>query len=393
MKVVADFEEKDWNPNRANTGEAMKALAAFTRLGDDVKPGTWLLPEGAEAPGLTVSCGNALVEVDTRIARPHTAAFFNTYSLGFDYDPHATCDRWRGFLESVWKDDEESKQLLQEWFGYVISGRTDLQKIMFLKGASRGGKGVMSRVLRKLMGGERNVAGPTFKSFADGFGLETLVDKPLAIIGDARSSAKVDMQQVIEKILSITGEDLLDVDVKYKAHWQGAIPTRLVMLANELPWFRDDSGALMNRMLILVLTESFAGREDLQLEPDLERELAGIFNWALDGLDRLKERGWRFTEPAASRALHQDMADALSPLSRFIREHVTQGDGLRWEKDHLYLMYVDWCERTGESALKKNGRHSFGPKLNDAIPKLTDQKVTLPDGRRVTAYGGIEYHA
>jgi hypothetical protein len=52
------------------------------------------------------------------------ANYFNIMVLPYDYDPAATCPRWQQFLDEVFGDDTESIGLLQEWFGYVLSGRT-----------------------------------------------------------------------------------------------------------------------------------------------------------------------------------------------------------------------------------------------------------------------------
>ena len=71
---------------------------------------------------------------------------------------------------------------------------------------------------------------------------------------------------MVERLLSITGEDMLTVDRKYREPWTGKLPTRFVILTNELPKFRDSSGAIANRMFILRMTESFLGREDRTLE-------------------------------------------------------------------------------------------------------------------------------
>jgi putative DNA primase/helicase len=43
------------------------------------------------------------------------------------------------------------------------------------------------------------------------------------------------------------------------------LPTRLMILSNELPKIYDPSGALANRMIILRLTRSFLGKEDPKL--------------------------------------------------------------------------------------------------------------------------------
>ena len=71
--------------------------------------------------------------------------------------------------------------------------------------------------------GHGNHAGPTFASLATNFGLSPLVGKPLAVISDARLGG-ANAHQVVERLLTISGEDLLTVDRKYREPWTGQLP-------------------------------------------------------------------------------------------------------------------------------------------------------------------------
>jgi len=130
-------------------------------------------------------------------------------------------------------------------------------------------------VLRALVGPE-NVAGPTLSNLASNFGLAPLIGKPLAIISDARLSRRTDQAAVVERLLSISGEDALDIDRKHLEFWTGKLPTRLVLISNELPRLDDASGALPGRMILLRFTKSFFGKEDPNLSRKLLAGLPGI---------------------------------------------------------------------------------------------------------------------
>ena len=56
-------------------------------------------------------------------------------------------------------------------------------------GPTRGGKGVIARILGALIG-KRNVCGPTLNSLGGDFGLQPLIGKSLAVISDARFIGK-----------------------------------------------------------------------------------------------------------------------------------------------------------------------------------------------------------
>jgi putative DNA primase/helicase len=221
---------KSWAPTRAKVTNVLDALAAVAHTPAKVEMPGWVTA-GDGSGGTPIACANVLLDPVTGVTRPHTAAYLNATALPFAHDPAATCPRWDAFLASAFPDDEASTTLLREWFGYVVSGRTDQQKMLYLVGSQRSGKGVISRVLTRLIGKE-NVAAPTLNGFATNFGLSSLIGKPLAVIADARSSARLDAQLVVERLLMITGEDALDVDRKNRAIWTGRLPTRLVMASN-----------------------------------------------------------------------------------------------------------------------------------------------------------------
>jgi putative DNA primase/helicase len=236
-------------------------------VSSDIDPPSWIgLHAAAETqPAQMISCSNGLLDLSTRTILDHTPALFNVVTVPFAYDRHVgSPTAWLDFLASIWPDDPESIALLQEYVGYVLSGRTDMQKLGLLIGPTRSGKGTIARILTELLG-RGHVAGPTLASLSTNFGLSPLLGKPLAIISDARLGDSPS-HTVVERLLSITGEDMLTVDRKFRDPWSGKLPTRFVILSNELPKFKDSSGAIANRLVILQMTRSFQGHEDRTLD-------------------------------------------------------------------------------------------------------------------------------
>jgi putative DNA primase/helicase len=177
---------------------------------------------------------------------------------------------------------------------------------------------------------------------------------------------------------------MLTVDRKYREPWTGRLPTRFVVLSNELPRFTDSSGAIATRMLILQLTKSFLNREDRTIESRLLPDMPGILNWALDGLDRLTGNG-RFTVPGSSEAATTMMMDLASPVSAFVRERCELGPDEIVEKDLLYLAWKLWAESNGHHA---GAKITFGRSLHAAVPGLGRADIPVGD-KRVHGYRGI----
>jgi putative DNA primase/helicase len=380
-----ETEERDWAPTKPKISNLLDAMSAITLLPTETDAPAWIDDRGdtGQDHGPIVACENGLLRIADRALLPHTPEFFNHVSVPFPYDPDATAPTWEGFLAQLWPDDPASITTLQEWFGYVISGRTDQQKILLMVGPSRSGKGTIARVLKSLVGKE-NLAGPTLAGLGTNFGLATLVGKPLAVISDARLSGN-DNSQVVERLLTISGEDTIDVDRKFREQWTGKLPTRLMILSNELPHFGDSSGVIANRFILLSTRLSWLGREDPTLTDRLIAEMPGIINWALEGLARL-ERAGRITEPVSSREAITTMRDTASPTSAFIRERCTTGPACTVPVDALWAVWREWAE---DNNVKPGTKQVFGRNLLSVVPQLNRTRPRAPSGERIATYHGI----
>ena len=165
--------------------------------------------------------------------------------------------------------------------------------------------------------GKHNVAGPTLASLGTNFGLQDLIGKPVALVSDARIGGKADVALIAERLLSISGQDLQNVDRKYSEPWSGYLPTRFVILTNELPRFTDASGALASRFVVFMLTRSFYGKENPTLTDELLQRAAGdlqLGRWMVCK-NFARERGSSSRRPARWRSKSSKILPALSAPS------------------------------------------------------------------------------
>lgn len=147
----------------------------------------------------------------------------------------------------------------------------------------------------------------------------TSIGKTVAVIGDARLSGRADQKTVVERLLSVSGEDAITVDRKHIGSWTGRLAVRLMLLSNEVPALIDSSGAFASRFRVLRMVQSFFGREDPDLESKLLGDLPGIMHWAQAGLERVRARG-RFLQPASGAETVRQLEALGSPIRAFIEE-------------------------------------------------------------------------
>lgn len=339
-----------FNANPAVVTAAIDAIKSITHLANDpsTKPPVWLDGYELNNPPASklISMENGLFQIDQSVLFPHSHGFFTYNSLPFEYDPAATAPVWEKFLNDVWGNDIESKQLLQEYFGYILSGETRQQKFLNVIGPRRSGKGTINRVLTDLLG-QHNVVSPQMAEMCDTFGLQAWIGKPLATFTDARIDNK-NAPGVVSQFLRIVGGDPVTVNRKNKEAWSGYLPTRIVVYSNEMLHLAENSNALTGRMLVLTMENSFYGREDVELGDKLSKELPGIFNWAIEGHKRRKTRtGERFIQPQSSQATLDMMTELSNPMSAFMDEALVFGIGFEVDKDDIFACYKHW-------AIKKN---------------------------------------
>jgi putative DNA primase/helicase len=374
-----------FKPTRSVVNDVMDALSAEAHLSDDIQAPAWIAAGGVD-PSELIPCANGLLHIATRRLLAHTPAFFGNYALEFPYLPaSAPPDTWLRFLSAVWPEDRESIAAVQELFGLILTGATKYQKIFFLVGPKRSGKGTIARTLTALIGAN-NVAAPTLSSLRTNFGLQPLIGKPLAIIGDARLGRRGDESDIVERLLSISGEDTLTVDRKFAAPWTGRLTTRLFMLSNETPRLTDASGALASRFIVLRTAESFLGREDHELEARLRPEMPGIFRWALDGLERLTARG-RFIQPATGQADLDALEELASPIGAFVRDICTVGADESVTVDELYSEWLAWCHGNGQTHVQT--KPMFAKDLHAAVPGCATAQPRASDGSRRRVFRGV----
>ena len=135
---------------------------------------------------------------------------------------------------------------------------------------------------------------------------------------------------------------------------------------------------------ILVLTQELLGREDPTLTDELLAEAPGIFNWSLEGLDRLHARGY-FNQPDL-RGGAPPPEDLASPVGAFVRDRCTTGPALKVRKDELWAAWKTWCHDEGKASA--GTKAVFIRDLRAALPGIGTGRPVV-DGKRVQVVTGI----
>jgi len=184
----------------------------------------------------------------------------------------------------------------------------------------------------------------------------------------------------------VTGEPV-DIERKNRPAVRVALAIPVVLTANALPASRDASDAVFNRSLVVDLTHvideqaAVSARRNLGVPAGMwladflvEREGPGILNWALEGLQRLLDRG-AFAIPRAVSDAIQRFKDESNSVAEFARTMLKPDTDTKINRADLICSFHGWLkEEVGDEA-KMHGARWLIPKLRTACPWAIARKI------------------
>jgi hypothetical protein len=135
-RSTEELELVDYESNPGTVNSAPESIRAFTHLPATVASPSWLgdAPKSLP-PDEILPCRSTLLHLPSMQHYPATPRYFTVNALEFDPDPAAPQPMaWHQFLHQLFDGDMESLDLLQEWFGYCLTGDTSQQKMMLMVG-------------------------------------------------------------------------------------------------------------------------------------------------------------------------------------------------------------------------------------------------------------------
>ncbi len=332
---------------RGMVGDVMQAALENTLVRDSSIP-TWINGvRGPEAKDLIVF-NNGILDVPAFLdggddyLLETTPDFFATTALPIAFDPTAQCPEWLRFMDSSLGDDPGKIDLLQEWLGYCMTPDMTFHKMMYLWGVPGSGKSRVMEVLQALVGSEQSVT-TSFANIIGPFGLQPLIGKLACLIWDIRVSNNAEAMKGLELLLNISGDDGVQVNRKnVDALASMRLTTRITMASNTLLDIPDTAGASLRRLNIIRFNRSFVANPDTHLFEKLRAEVAGIANWALVGLRRLRTAG-KFTVPESSGSAIEEWRIATNPVASFIMECTEISETGYETRGELFDAWLKWA--------------------------------------------------
>jgi putative DNA primase/helicase len=308
---------------------------------------------------------NGLYSLNEEMLIPHSPKFFTTNLLPYKYDPDAQCPRFIQYLHEIFENKEQLVTFIQEAVGYGFHKSIPMPAIFFLTGNGSNGKSVFINTITNLYG-EENTCSISFSALSNEYYLLGLYGKMINISSETPQKRQINT----DMIKAVVAGDWVTGRIPYKQPTKFRPYAKHYLAMNEIPVIEDSSHGMWRRIYIVEFPKTFSKKEmDVHLTDKLTAELSGIFNWAIEGYKRLRNKNFRFEEVESMETSKQKHKNDNSVLS-FASEHLTTGsDHDKVKFSDAYDLYVVSCEIKGiKNWFSKN---AFGKILKDAKYTIT----------------------
>ena len=291
------------------------------------------------------------------------------------FNPKATCPKYEAALRETFKklpDCEDVMRHFYEIIGYILHPEKRPAQFFLFRGHGSDGKTTQMKIISALLGDAvlpESIERFNTGNFADSHATSSLVGKLLVYDDD------------LDKNFTLPDGTMkkLAEDGLITANPKGAQPftftkiCTVVMCCNGVPKTKDVSRGFRRRALVVPFTRGFGyddGDNDSTVNLNIadeiiETELPGILNKALEGLKRLKQRGY-FQEPLSCQEAKNTWLNAANPITGFIRDRIEITKHYTNDKipfNDLYCSFVDYCSE--QNILRVPTKLQFKETLNE----------------------------
>jgi len=305
----------------------------------------------SEDGGQILNVKNGLLNIYTRVLKPHTPDFVSLIQSPMIYDENATCPTWDSCMDAWMEGNEKEEKtlLLQQYSGYILSSSMLYDRALFLVGDGGNGKSTFIDTIAMVIG-DNSTSHIDLESLYGQYGLKGLIGKRLNIIeevaGNYYQSSK------LKKLIS--GEPIT-IDMKYKDQFDFRPQCKFVFAVNNMPRIDDSSTATERRICVIEFLNNFRNNPNTQLRSKmglLAKELSGILNWMLDGAQKLSDMK-KFVTTKEQTKLLTEYRMENSSVEGFIGECLEFKEGEEITSRDVYDKYRQYCNRDGKKSKAK----------------------------------------
>jgi putative DNA primase/helicase len=301
---------------------------------------------------------NGMYNIKEKKMVEHSPKYYSTIQVNYNYtqDLHKKKDINNTLFGHLINKslDEDTTKILQEICGYCLCSSMEAQKFFIFVGKASNGKSQILKILNSFFN-SKFVSSLELKHFQDDVRVFSLYNKRLNICADI-SAEYIEDDSLLKRA---TGEDEIHCNPKYRDGFDFYNQSKLLFSCNELPNIADKTMGFMRRLIIIPF-DKVIGPEDkipsigkLIVENSNTMEL--IVSWAMEGLHRLIDNNWEFTETGRVKEAKKDFELENNSVKKFINDYCLIDDDQQSKNfiicNEFNKMYDLYCKEEGIKCL------------------------------------------
>lgn len=333
-----------------------------------------------------INVQNGLLNIKTMELEPHSKNYISSNQLKCNYNNNAYngC-KWDSYISDLTEGNPEAILFLQEVAGVILSNAKGfrLKAIVGLQGKGDTGKTQYFNVLGNILGDDLVGTASLQKLSNSQFIGSSIYGKRIVFDGDLPSEPLGN----VDVIKKLSGGDKLSIEFKGVNSFNYRFPGIIVFACNDMPYLGNDKGDhFYNRFHILQCNNVIPKEKQNPFLADeiFNEEREYVFKWALEGLQRVINNGYKFTETKVISNVRENVKNEQDSVRAFIISEylVTDKREDKITLSKLYCQYELFCNREGYNSCK---RRSFRSKVLD----FYNLKITHP--KNVETIHGLKF--
>ena len=331
---------------------------------------------------------NGVYDIETKQLLDFHPNFRLTSILPVSYNPKAKCPQFLKFISDV--SHKEDKNFIQEYIGYLFYRKYTFAIFVLLLGHGRNGKTTLIKILTKLLGKNNVEHLPLHKLATDDFARVRLYRKWANLCADIETH-EIKRTGALK---SLSGGDPMFARGLYKDGFNFENIAKLLFASNELPVCLDKTFAMEERFAVVEFPNEFPrGSPDCDpfIYEKLIEELPGIFNYAMEGLDRLLKNN-TFSEYKSIDNVRQYLSVTEDIIYKFTQETISYKIENEEMKDDVYQEYVSFAIKNDKVPMASNHFSTQFKRYATYYFRQTYENFSLNDGwkNKKRTWKGIE---
>ena len=304
--------------------------------------------------GSLLNCLNGTIDLSTFELLPHNPEDLISKMSYIPFAPNARSEEYERFIWEIMQGNEAKIRYLQKTLGLALTTDTSNECCWLWYGpTTRNGKGTLTETFAYMLG---NTNGYAMTMDPETLAQRRVKDTRQASGDIARlngcrflSASEPPKRMLFDaaELKKLIGRDMITARNLHEREFEFLPKFKLFINTNYLPRIQDDTLFTSGRIQVLTFDRHFSEEEQ---DPGLKERLrspeniAGIFNWCLEGLRLYRETG--LDPPEEVRNATSAYREDSDKISNFMRECMEK-TGNNSAAGEVYRKFAAWCQDNG----------------------------------------------